>query len=107
MSTRDFLSLTNSLFAVAMLKQPKVELCVTQAGEVRFTRAVAEQRLSLLGEECQHRALAIEVPAEYTRRREVFGAVKSLCLLFPVKEIAIPSGFAREKPVRIRRPCSN
>ncbi len=81
-----------------MLEPSNVELCGTQSGEIRLTCAVAEQRPSPLCNECQHCAVAVEVPAEYTGRREVFGAVKSLCFLFPVNEIAIPNGIAQEKP---------
>src|SRR5882724_9484784 len=102
MSTRDFLSLIKSLFAVDVLEASKIEFCGTDSGEIRFTCAVAEQRLSPLCDECQHCAVTIEVPAEYTGRREVFGAVKCFCLLFPVNEIAIPNGSAQEKPVRLR-----
>src|ERR1700688_2143889 len=102
MSTRDFLSLIKSLFAVDVLEPSKIEFCGTQSGEIRFTCAVAEQRLSSLCDECQDRAVAVEVPAEYAGRRQVFGAVKSFCLLLPVNEIAIPNGIAQEKPIRLR-----
>src|SRR5258705_12366315 len=105
MSTRDFLSLISSLLAVDTIEPSKVELRGTQSGEIRFTCAVAEQRLSPLCNKCQHRAVAVEVPTEYTGRREVFGAAKSFCLLLPVNEIAIPNGIAQEKPVRVLLYC--
>jgi len=105
MSTRDFSSINCSLGAVDLLEPSKVELCATQAGEVSFSRAVAQQPLSALCDEYQHRAVAVEILTEYAGRREVFGTVKSLCLLFPVKKIAIPNGIAQEKRVCLCNHC--
>ena len=85
-----------------MIELSKVELCGTQSGRNPLHLYRRRATVRPLRDECQHRAVAVEVPAEYTRRREVFGAVKSICFLFPVNEIAIPNGIAQEKPVRLR-----